>query len=186
MYCSLSVVCRRSLRIVPVLPLGYQTNETREDAVDAELRNVTQVIDQRRLETSKVNLVSCQPPKTPSTLPPKLRYLRHGWQGRYECEPRSHRQFRWRELRRRGSISRAQVGVACSDARKYRVSRGSRSISSRASHLKPRRHYLQSSDIFAMDGKGSELLVRMLGSTGRCAALSLRTHIALAIHGEDI
>jgi hypothetical protein len=33
--------------------MGYQTNETREDAVDAELRNVRQMIDQQRLETSK-------------------------------------------------------------------------------------------------------------------------------------
>ncbi|CAG8292399.1 unnamed protein product [Penicillium nalgiovense] len=34
------------------------------------------------------------------------------------------------------------------------ASRGSRSISSLASHLKPRRHHLRSSDIFAMDNKG--------------------------------
>lgn len=41
------------LRLTGQQRMGYQTNETREDAVDAELRNVTQMMDQRRLETSK-------------------------------------------------------------------------------------------------------------------------------------
>lgn len=35
-------------------------------------------------------------------------------------------------------------------------------------------------------GLGSELLVGMLGSIGRRAALSLCTHVAFAIHGEGI
>jgi hypothetical protein len=120
MYCSLSVVCRRSLRIVPVLPFpSYQgANQT----------------------------------STPLRSPAAA-----------DRSPASHSLTPHRPHLHVSHSSDTPFSAA------LLASRGSRSISSLASHLKPRRHHLRSSDIFAMDGKG-DMSAKRKRSTTACTS----------------